>query len=290
MWRLPPVHVARTTAEADELIRFFCEPGHVFGLDIECKPRGWPPGSAPTPLDGLPALLQISSPRAVILVQLQHLAPCWPALPASYLRLCAEQKTVFLGIGLKADIRLLHGAGCEMQARLVDLDEVAYRNEHPSPRAIDKQWGISSLTQALGGPLLPKVNKLQLTNWAKRQLTPAEVEYAANDAFAAGWIASRLYAQASASSPYDFNDYLWSQADLPERKDAAARLLAQQAPRLLSALSAAIDAVRAEGGNPATRTSRVISRTQAELPGLPQSFIRKELKLAVRPDIWAGLG
>ena len=250
---------------------------------MECKPRGWPPGSAPTALDGLPALLQLSGPRSVILVQLQQLTPNsrrWPALPRAYQALVSHPETVLLGVHLKADAQLVHGSLSECKCALADLDEIAYRSSSPSPRAIDARWGLAALTEALGGPPLCKSKKLQLCNWARRVLKPAELEYAARDAYAAGWIAARLYesAQAAGFTSLGFGGWLKAQALLPERVDVAPGLLAAQEPLLPAALVAALAAERAAGGEAATLTKRVVARTQAGLPGIPKQRIRAELE------------
>lgn len=52
--------------------------------------------------------------------------------------------------------------------------------------------GLAALVSALGGPVLAKPKTIQVSNWAKKDLSPRQIEYAALDAYASGWAAAQV--------------------------------------------------------------------------------------------------
>jgi hypothetical protein len=216
---LPPVYLARSDEEAELLIATHFPPGSACGFDVEWKPTGWPPGSRPHPDDGKPALLQLSSPSAVVLLQLLQLRRRWPLLPAAYVALASDPQSIFLGRGIHADLELLHGHGGALTAAVVDLDAVALRSGLFEDKA-RQLFGLSRLTALLGGPQLKKPKKVQLSNWAARSLSPGQVRYAALDAWAGGWIAGELFRRSGEDA--SFHEWLHREACLPGRREMMA--------------------------------------------------------------------
>jgi len=225
---LPPVYVARSDAEAESLVSSHFPPGSACGLDIEWKPRGWPPGAPPHSDDGKPALLQLASPTAVVLLPLLQLRRRWPALPAAYIALASDARSCFLGVGIHADLTLLHGEGA-VGATVVDLDAVALRSGLFEEADIRQAMGLARLVASLGGPPLKKPKKVQLSNWAARALSAEQVRYAALDAWAGGWIAGELYRRGGEDLPA-FQDWLQREAGLPGRREMAAASRAAAGP------------------------------------------------------------
>jgi len=154
----------------------------------------------------LPALIQLASPEAVIILQLQHMTPRWPDLLSAYERLVGDPATVLLGCSIAPDVKLVHG--CLTRATLVDLGKVSERLGAPALPDGTRPRGLSALLQAHGGPALTKTKRVKLANWAKKDLSLAEIEYAALDAFAGGWIAGRMDERAGAT--LGFRDWLRS--------------------------------------------------------------------------------
>ncbi len=139
------------------------------GFDTESKPT-----FLPGEVSGGPHLVQFALADKAFLFQLHHpeSRPCLVALlQASSLRK--------VGFGLESDRTQIHAKlGVTLQA-VVDLNAF-FRREG---------WGSSIGVRAAVGVVLQqrfhKSKKTTTSNWAQPHLTPAQLLYAANDAFAA---------------------------------------------------------------------------------------------------------
>jgi ribonuclease D len=141
----------------------------VVGLDTETRPS-FRKGES-----HLPCLVQAATARAVYVFQLRRL-DVFPAL----VELLASPATVKAGVGLAHDLRQLKLVFPFTVANALDLGVVARR------RGIG-QTGVRNLAGMFLGFRIPKGNRT--SNWEKLQLSPAQVTYAATDA----WACRELY-------------------------------------------------------------------------------------------------
>ena len=136
----------------------------VVGLDTETRPA-FRKGES-----HLPCLVQTATARAVYLFQLRR-TEVFPVL-AELLR---DARIVKAGISLKDDLRALKHVFPFEEENMLDLGTVARSNGFG-------QTGVRNLAGILLGTRIPKGTKT--SNWAARELSPAQITYAATDAWA----------------------------------------------------------------------------------------------------------
>jgi len=141
----------------------------VVGLDTETRPS-FRKGEV-----HLPCLVQAATARAVYLFQLSRV----DVIPIINELLAAPQ-TVKTGVGLAHDLRQLKQVFPFEVENVVDLGVVARRGGLG-------QSGVRNLAGMLLGFRIPKGNRT--SNWATPQLSPAQIAYAATDA----WACRELY-------------------------------------------------------------------------------------------------
>ena len=141
----------------------------VVGLDTETRPS-FRKGES-----HLPCLVQAATARAVYLFQLRRLE-VFPALA----ELLARPATVKAGVGLAHDLRQLKLVFPFDVANTLDLGVVARR------RGI-AQSGVRNLAGMFLDFRIPKGNRT--SNWERPNLSPAQITYAATDA----WACRELY-------------------------------------------------------------------------------------------------
>jgi ribonuclease D len=145
----------------------------VWGFDTESKPT-FQVGEAS---EG-PHVIQLATLEQAFVFQL-HDAGC-RALAG---QLLAHQGIVKAGFGLHDDKRrITHKLGVEPKD-VLDLDTV-FRE-----RGYRRQMGIKAAVAVLFGQRYLKSKRAATSNWAQRSLSPAQLLYAANDA----WAALRVY-------------------------------------------------------------------------------------------------
>jgi ribonuclease D len=161
------VHLVATREEAARAAQDFAGE-RVVGFDTETRPAFRAGQYYP------PALVQAATARAVYLFQLAQLdfGPVLAPLLGS--------ATVKAGVGLAEDLRQLRKLFEFAPAAIVDLGAVARR--HGLERS-----GVRALAALFLGIRIPKGTKT--SNWAARRLSPAQVAYAATDA----WACRELY-------------------------------------------------------------------------------------------------
>jgi hypothetical protein len=123
----------------------------------------------------LPCLVQAATARAVYLFQLR-----WPDVFPVIAELLEEPRIVKTGVSLADDVRALKTVFPFMESNVLDLGTVARRCGL-------KQTGVRNLAGMLLGFRIPKGTKT--SNWAARQLSAAQITYAATDA----WACRELY-------------------------------------------------------------------------------------------------
>jgi ribonuclease D len=136
----------------------------VVGLDTETRPA-FRKGES-----HLPCLVQAATARAVYLFQLRG-----PNLFPTLAEVLVEPRIVKAGVGLAHDLRQLRLLFPFEEKNIVDLGVVARR------RGLD-QSGVRNLAGMLLGFRIPK--GASTSNWAARHLSPAQITYAATDAWA----------------------------------------------------------------------------------------------------------
>ncbi len=141
----------------------------VVGLDTETRPS-FKKGEV-----HLPCLVQAATVRAVYLFQLSRLE-VFPALA----ELLASPSVVKAGVGIAHDMLQLRKVFPLTAENVLDLGVVARR------RGLG-QSGVRNLAGMLLGFRIPKGNRT--SNWAAPRLSPAQITYAATDA----WACRELY-------------------------------------------------------------------------------------------------
>jgi ribonuclease D len=141
----------------------------VVGLDTETRPS-FRKGES-----HLPCLVQVATARAVYLFPLQRL-DCSRELA----ELLADPLIIKAGVSLAHDLRQLKLVFPFEQASVVDLGDAARHGGIG-------QSGVRNLAANFLGFRIPKGNRT--SNWAARHLKPAQITYAATDA----WVCRELY-------------------------------------------------------------------------------------------------
>ncbi len=143
----------------------------VVGFDTETRPA-FRKGET-----HLPCLVQVATARRVYLFQLRQ-AQVFPLVA----ELLAEARVVKAGVALANDLRSLKLLFPFMESNVLDLGIVARRCH------LD-QTGLRNLAGILLGVRIPKGTRT--SNWAAPRLSPAQIAYAATDA----WVCRELFLQ-----------------------------------------------------------------------------------------------
>lgn len=122
-----------------------------------------------------PALIQLASAKSVYIVQLG-----WLPFGDHCAELLEDPAIVKVGVGIGEDMRALARVHPFQPAGLVDLADVARKNNFQS-------HGLRTLAASLFGWRISKGS--QCSNWSVRQLSPRQIAYAATDA----WIGRMIY-------------------------------------------------------------------------------------------------
>lgn len=144
----------------------------VLGFDTETRPSFKKGESFP------PAILQLGGESTVYVIQLLKLTDFAPIA-----KLLATKKLIKAGVAIQDDIRKLQETIDFKPRGFVEISDVTQR------------IGILNTgLRSLAGLLLHfRVSKrAQVTNWAKQDLTEAQIQYAATDA----WVSRCLYLRA----------------------------------------------------------------------------------------------
>ncbi len=163
-----PVRVIRTGSELNTAVEDLA--GHaLLGFDTETRPAYTKGEHYP------PSLLQLATEHEVFLFQLKHLG-----LPTPLRELLADPAVIKAGVSLAYDLRELTNLAPFEPAGFVDLGDLARK-------CGIKNQGLRGLAAVLLGFRITK--GAQTTNWARNELTPKQIAYAATDA----WVGRELY-------------------------------------------------------------------------------------------------
>ena len=155
-----------TTSECIErwMIRE-CDNASVLGFDTESRPSYHKGEVYP------PALVQLSTATATLVIHLLHL----DVMPPVLVDTLASDAILKVGVGVDDDaIDLWLHHRLDVNARL-DLSRMG---------ASEKPSSLRALCEEVLGVRLDKSSSLTLTNWARRELSVEELQYAALDAWA----------------------------------------------------------------------------------------------------------
>ena len=142
---------------------------NVVGLDTETRPS-FRKGET-----YLPCLVQAATAHAVYIFQLARV-DAFPIL----IEMLEDERIVKAGVALAHDLRALKQVFPFQAANVVELGTAARR------AGLD-QTGLRNLAGIFLGFRIPKGNRT--SNWAARNLSPAQITYAATDA----WACRELY-------------------------------------------------------------------------------------------------
>jgi ribonuclease D len=141
----------------------------VLGFDIEVRPTFKSGDHFP------PALVQLAGKKKVFLVQLKKLKS-----PHLLGNLFADARIIKAGVAVAGDIQKLHEVMRFTPAGFVELGKMA-------AKAGIKASGVRTLAAQLLGLRVSK--GAQCTNWERGELTPAQILYAATDA----WVCREIF-------------------------------------------------------------------------------------------------
>jgi ribonuclease D len=186
---LPDIEVVSTPAQAAQALAAVGAL-RVAGFDTESKPT-----FLKNEVSTGPHVVQFSSLTRAWVFQL-HDADC----RAAAAHLLASSALTKVGFGLAGDrTQIRHTLGIEPQA-VVDLDTVFKR------RGYRNSVGVKGAVAMVFGQRFLKSRKQTTSNWAARQLSEAQVRYAANDAYAAMRVMDALGLDAPSLTPLPLSE------------------------------------------------------------------------------------
>lgn len=153
------LHAARTDILAERAL----------GFDTETRPAFRKGESY------LPSIAQVATAKGVHIFPLRY-----PDTHELLAEMLAAADIAKIGVSLAYDLRTLRQVFPFHERHIVDLGVIAKRHGY-------EQTGVRNLAGLLLGYRVPKGAKT--TNWAAPQLTPAQIAYAATDA----WVCRELY-------------------------------------------------------------------------------------------------
>jgi len=163
-----PIHLIRKPEQVERAVRTL-EREKVLGFDTETRPTFRAGQSYP------PAVLQLVGEHAAYIFQLRHCG-----LSPLLLGLLADPRIVKAGVAWDRDVNELKKLASFTPAGFVDLGELA-------KKAGCTHHGLRGLATLLLGFRVSKSS--QTSNWDRDTLTPAQIQYAATDA----WVGRELY-------------------------------------------------------------------------------------------------
>jgi len=138
----------------------------LLGFDTESKPT-FTKGEVSTG----PHLIQLASHDAAYLFQIN------PEILEFLKPVFESRDQIKVGFGLKNDAHLFRKKGIELNS-VIELSKCFSAFGYPNP------MGLKNAMALLFQLNFPKSKKISTSNWARKTLTPAQIQYAAADAYA----------------------------------------------------------------------------------------------------------
>ena len=141
----------------------------VLGFDTESKPT-----FVRNEASEGPHVVQFASLTKAYVFQLHD-----PACRAVAGAVLASPDVIKAGFGLSSDVKQISAKFGAAPHAVIDIDTLFRRQGYR------KELGVKAAVAVLFGQRFAKSKKASTSNWAARQLSPAQIVYAANDAYAA---------------------------------------------------------------------------------------------------------
>lgn len=162
------VHIITKESEVEEVVPILLKEA-ILGFDTETRPNYKKGQKNPV------ALLQFSTDKDAYLIRLNHVKFSQPLID-----LCSSPTTLKIGLALRDDIKDLTRLKPFVHRGFVDLSEIATDLKI-------KNTGLRSLA---GIFLKSRISKqAKLSNWENKELTAAQISYAATDA----WVSRKIF-------------------------------------------------------------------------------------------------
>ncbi|KAL5229273.1 hypothetical protein ABZP36_017538 [Zizania latifolia] len=144
--------------------------GLVVGLDCEWKPNyvSWKTSKV--------AILQLCAGTRCLILQLLHAT----RVPASVKDLLADPGVRFVGVGVGQDMAKLEGDYGLTCAAPVDLEGICKRH---LGLLGGRSLGLKGFAREMLGLAMEKPRRVTMSNWEKRVLDAAQIDYACIDAY-----------------------------------------------------------------------------------------------------------
>jgi ribonuclease D len=164
---LRDIHVVTTEAEADAAVHTLLAHG-VAGFDTESKPT-----FAKNEVSGGPHVLQFATLDEAWIFQLHR-----GETRSAIVTLLTSEALLKVGFGLSTDLTLIRQRFAVEPRAVFDIDDEFRR------RGYRKSIGVKTAVALVFDRRFAKSRKATTSNWSNRQLTEAQLRYAANDAYA----------------------------------------------------------------------------------------------------------
>lgn len=162
------IHVPHTKAQCEAAATAILAAG-IAGFDTEARPT-FRAGEKSTG----PHVVQFALTDCAYVFQL-HRAECLPIVA----HLIESDQLLKVGFGLKNDHGQIQNRFGVKLTRVLDLDQIFKKRGHQN------QIGVRRAMADLLQLSFPKSKAITTSNWAAKELTPNQLRYAANDAYAA---------------------------------------------------------------------------------------------------------
>lgn len=147
----------------------------LLGFDTESKPT-FAKGEVSTG----PHLIQLASHDSAYLFQIN------PEILEFLKPVFESRDQIKIGFGLKNDAHLFRKKGIELNS-VIELSKCFFAFGFTNP------MGLKNAMALLFQVNFPKSKKISTSNWARKTLTPAQIQYAAADAYAPVLVFEELY-------------------------------------------------------------------------------------------------
>ena len=165
---LPQIWLIATAQDAERADAELCGQ-KVLGFDTESKPT-----FVRNETSEGPHVVQFASLAKAYVFQLHD-----PACRAVAGAVLASPDVTKAGFGLSSDVKQIAAKFGAAPHAVIDIDTLFRRQRYR------KELGVKAAVAVLFGQRFAKSKKASTSNWAARQLSPAQIVYAANDAYAA---------------------------------------------------------------------------------------------------------